>query len=569
MDAHEANRGTRRRTAGRAMRTRPIVTPEDVERFLSETETTFSRSELAGGSVVIVDGQGASISVYDGHLRVRDGIGWYRRERSYNRATTRLSRLVVTADSGSLSIAALRWCHAIGVSVVLLDPHEPQILLAPAVAGVDDARLRRAQALAAGTETGLSLVVELLRAKLDGEASIVSDIFSDDATAGTIAELAVALADVETVEEARQIEATGASAYFGAWTGRPETAMRFARRDEKHVPRHWRTFTSRRSPLVAGNGNRRAAAPLNAICNFLFKLGEIECHLAALAVGLDAGLGVLHGDVRSRNSLSLDLLEPIRPAIERFALRLLAERVFTRADFTESADGSVRIAAGLRQELAASMPQWAEAVGPWAERISHTLALASDRPIPTPTRVTSARRRAGQTSVAATRRTRAERDAAARLSHPQRAPRPGSRPGGRAISVPHRCEGCGATLLHHQRRWCPECWPAQRAVAGATGSRRAREHLALPGAKAAKGSAISAGRAAARDARLLALGWEVDQWDSAILPGLRRRRVTALQVRAATGLSLARAYRLIEGRGIPRPAVWASLAHLAGVAPRE
>jgi CRISPR-associated endonuclease Cas1 len=564
MDADEANRGSRRRTATGAALRGSIVRPEDVDDALAGVEAAFKRSELAGGTIAIVDGAGVSVSVFDNHLRLRDGVAWFRRERFHNRATTHLSRLVVTAGSGSLTIAALRWCHAVGISIIVLDPHEPELLLAPAAAGVDDSRLRRAQALAAGTETGLAIVVDLLRAKLDGQAALISELFRNDETAREIADLSCALGTVETVEEARQLEAIAAVAYFAAWVGRPETTMRFARSQEARVPRHWKAFTSRRSPIAAGSGNRRAATPLNAICNYLFKLGEVECHLAALAVGLDPGLGLLHADVRSRSSLADDLLEPVRPSIERLALRVIGERVFTRADFMESDDGSVRIAPPLRQDLAGTMPQWAKAVAPWAERVAHAVALASDRPIPTPTRVTGARRRAAQSSsVASGRRTRAERDAAARLARPLRTPRPRDRRTGRALPVPHRCEGCGAVLGHHQRLWCRDCWPAQRVAAGNVGARRARAQLEVPGARARKGNAISAGRAAGRDARVRALGWEPEAWETVILTGLRERNVTASQLREATGLSLTSSYRILQGRQVPDASVWPAIAQLA------
>ena len=77
------------------------------------------------------------------------------------------------------------------------------------------------------------------------------------------------------------------------------------------MPEHWRSFGARIS-LVTGSA-RLAANPPNAILNYLYALLESEARRAAASLGLDPGLGVLHVDASNRDSLALDILEPIRP----------------------------------------------------------------------------------------------------------------------------------------------------------------------------------------------------------------------------------------------------------------
>jgi CRISPR-associated protein Cas1 len=55
---------------------------------------------------------------------------------------------------------------------------------------------------------------------------------------------------------------------------------------------------------------------------------EAEARLAALAVGCDPGLGLLHADLRSRDSLACDLMEPVRSAVDAFVFETLSSRVF-------------------------------------------------------------------------------------------------------------------------------------------------------------------------------------------------------------------------------------------------
>ena len=66
----------------------------------------------------------------------------------------------------------------------------------------------------------------------------------------------------------------------------------------------------------------------------------------------------MHLDARDRDSMALDLMEPVRPAVEAWTLELLGRRTFKRSDFTETADGHVRILAPLTHELADTMSHW-------------------------------------------------------------------------------------------------------------------------------------------------------------------------------------------------------------------
>ena len=62
--------------------------------------------------------------------------------------------------------------------------------------------------------------------------------------------------------------------------------------------------------------------------------------LACAAVGLDRGLGIVHNDAKGRQSMALDLIEPVRPEVEGQVLDMLASRTFRKSDFSEDAEGS-------------------------------------------------------------------------------------------------------------------------------------------------------------------------------------------------------------------------------------
>ena len=72
------------------------------------------------------------------------------------------------------------------------------------------------------------------------------------------------------------------------------------------------------SPLTGSP--RLAVNPPNAILNYLYALLESESRLAAAALGLDPGIGVLHVDTPARDSLACDLMEAVRPQIDGFLI---------------------------------------------------------------------------------------------------------------------------------------------------------------------------------------------------------------------------------------------------------
>ena len=67
-------------------------------------------------------------------------------------------------------------------------------------------------------------------------------------------------------------------------------------------------------------------------------------------------IGVMH-DQREKHkdntpSFALDLVEPMRPVVDRVILELIAEETFSGADFDLQSDGVVRVNAELTRKLA-------------------------------------------------------------------------------------------------------------------------------------------------------------------------------------------------------------------------
>ena len=62
-----------------------------------------------------------------------------------------------------------------------------------------------------------------------------------------------------------------------------------------------------------------------------------------VGAGLDPSIGIMHGNFRSDFPLVLDLMEPMRPVVDRAILEFALSNAFTPDDFTINRVGGCRI----------------------------------------------------------------------------------------------------------------------------------------------------------------------------------------------------------------------------------
>ncbi|MGH9291607.1 MAG: CRISPR-associated endonuclease Cas1 [Acidimicrobiales bacterium] len=529
------------------------MSDEDVAGRLEAIRETYGDDRP--GPVCVCDGYGVRVRVERGRLEIADGIGQDRRLRTFDRATHGLGRLLVLNSSGSVSLDSLRWCRSLGIGVLILGS-DGGVDLCSTPRCSDDARLRRCQALAPGEPVGYDIAAALMKAKLLGQARNVVRYFGDEEAASDILGLVDALdcpppGDLPvgsdelaalSLRHVRQVEATSAGIYWGAWQGRAEAVPRFAARDLRRVPEHWRRFDGRHSVLANANGNRRSERPVNSVLNYLYALGEAECIFACQVVGLDAGLGVVHLDTPGRASLALDLLETIRADIDAYTLDLLRSRSFRRSDFVELRDGTVRLAPPFSHELAGTLPRWAHRVAPWAERVAHMLGSVMDGKYHPATPLTGARTRSAAALVKA--RKSVARSAASRTAVRQR-------PAATAPLSSWSCPDCAEQVTNPRHVRCDACIAADPAQTTEVRGRR--------------GAAIASRKRALRE-------WSEAHGDMPYDPEMFRRdiwprlagvKLAAIVEVAACSKATASDWR--RGKRVPHVSAWGPLATLAGV----
>jgi len=293
---------------------------------------------------VTVTGYGVSLTVKRGHLIVEDGVGKDRRVRRFNRAMPRFDRLIVHGHSGIVSLDALRWISDIGASFIHID-HNAHVLTTSTPGHQAEPQYLVAQVESRTNGRGFAVMRRLITEKIDGQLENLGILGARERTTRLATDHRERAANAETFKELRDAEKLSGKQYWMAWKGMP---VRFEPPALKKIPQHWVRFNRRRSTLT--QGNRKAVDPPNALLNYLFGILEAEIKLTTLSVGLNPHVGMLHADFPFRPSLAADLMEPLRPHVERQVLRMLRSRTFSAQDFFETREGQCRLVPPLTTE---------------------------------------------------------------------------------------------------------------------------------------------------------------------------------------------------------------------------
>jgi hypothetical protein len=383
----------------------------------------------------------------------------------------------------------------------------------------------------------LRIVRELIGQKLAGQERVAREKLGNSSVAEMIANAQVAVTRADSIPAIHLLETQGAGAYWSAWHSMP---VMFPKKDMQRVPEHWRVFGARRSPLTGSP--RLAVNPANAILNYLYAVLESEARLAAAALGLDPGLGFLHKDMPTRDSLACDLMEPVRPQVDAYVLDWITREPLRREWFFEERDGNCRLMGPFAVRLSETAPAWARAVAPIAEGVARTLWATRPKP--------------PRQFFPATRLTQGHRRVAKGM--------PVDMPAQPAARPPAVCRVCGVSI-EAGRHHCASC--------GVAVSRENLIKLAKLG-RVAGHSPEARARQAEKKRRHDA---EVKAWNSSDKPdwlteGFYREKIqprltgiTVPAISSALRLSVPYAAEIRAGRLLPHPRHWLMLAQLAGV----
>jgi len=127
----------------------------------------------------------------------------------------------------------------------------------------------------------------------------------------------------ESADELRGIEGCAATAYF-------ECLDQLILKDKDHF-------------FIRGRNRRPPRDRFNALISFLYALLANDIASALESVGMDPYVGFMHTDRPGRASLALDMMEELRPAADRVALRLINLGLLDKDGFIEKEGGAVML----------------------------------------------------------------------------------------------------------------------------------------------------------------------------------------------------------------------------------
>jgi CRISP-associated protein Cas1 len=86
--------------------------------------------------------------------------------------------------------------------------------------------------------------------------------------------------------------------------------------------------------------------------NYAFAVLESQVRIATVSQGLDPTIGYLHTCRPGRAALVYDLMEPLRPRVDRRVLDFICSHTFAPSDFVLDTDGVCRLHPQLAKEMA-------------------------------------------------------------------------------------------------------------------------------------------------------------------------------------------------------------------------
>lgn len=309
---------------------------------------------------LILNGQGVSLRVEGGSLRIQNGFTHYpqRREtyRFFPGDKTLPTRIIMLDGSGSLSFDALSWLAEQGVSLIRIGWRGDVVsVVGGSGYGANPDKVRWQEETRADPSRRLAFGGDLIRRKLVESRSVLADL----APASSVKDLAVErafqglkrlnVAPPSDIKALLGLEADCAARYFAAWRCVP---LRWKAATRHPIPDHWRTVGARSTGRKGTQAtNRRASHPVQAMLNYAYAVLQSRTHIQAVADGYDPTIGIMHNGYHASPAFVFDLMEPDRPKVDRAVLGFAMSETFSGADFTMREDGVCRVGPQLARRV--------------------------------------------------------------------------------------------------------------------------------------------------------------------------------------------------------------------------
>ncbi|WP_456685842.1 CRISPR-associated endonuclease Cas1 [Bradyrhizobium sp. P5_C11_2] len=301
---------------------------------------------------LVLCGHGIALRVEAGTLLVRNGFTHYPQQREEHRHfrgdLDRPSRIIVLDGSGHLTFDVLDWLAEQDVPLIRVTWTGDVVTVAGGSGySADREKVAWQRATRDDEQKRIAFATTLIRKKVANCAQTLQAVIpSSDARDTALASLARVLAalddaSLKNVAALRGAEGVAAAAYFAAWHGVP---LQWKTCKRRPLPEAWLTLGGRSSQRQSKLAkNRHATHPVNAMLNYAYAVAVGQTKIRALADGYDPTIGIMHHEYREGPAYALDLVEPVRPLVDRAVLGFAMEHELHPADFAIQSDGACRL----------------------------------------------------------------------------------------------------------------------------------------------------------------------------------------------------------------------------------
>lgn len=335
-------------------------------REAAANEPLFTRSRRIREPLILA-GHGARLWINNGCLMVRSGFTHFPQQaeqfRFFPNDPKRPDRIIIIDGSGSISFDAMDWLARNDVPLIRLNWRgEVQTILGTNGSNIDPKRID-AQQKAKATNRSIEIARAIISKKLKNSISTLNSVLPRSRSKTQAIEKLQAYlarakgARLNSVSQLMGIEGAAAITYFGAWQS---LSIKWESIKRKPIPSDWYRIGLRSSITRQKTKNRNASHPVNAMLNYAYAVLESQVRIQIIASGRNPKIGVLHKSRLDRDALVLDLMEPLRPIVDRRVLEFVRANTFEPNDFVIRSDGVCRLQPNLATALVTMIDKIAE-----------------------------------------------------------------------------------------------------------------------------------------------------------------------------------------------------------------
>lgn len=294
---------------------------------------------------LVLSGHGIRLRIDRGTLLITCGFTHYPQKREEYRffvGDRQLpSRIVVLDGDGSITLDALQWLAAQAVPLVQLDWRGDTSSVGGAYYAANPDLVRHQWAIQ-GTPEAVEFSHWLILKKIENSIQTIKQIASPSPLVEEILQKMAARAEElrknppKTTLELLTVEALAAMAYFRYWY---TLSIKWKGLNRKPIPPEWYQIGTR----TGKHHNQFARHPVNAILNYAYGVLESQVRKHLLTKGIDPTIGYIHVSNKDRDVLVLDLMEPVRPIMDKKVLEFIMQRTFSPDDFVVNQNGVCRL----------------------------------------------------------------------------------------------------------------------------------------------------------------------------------------------------------------------------------